>query len=194
MTSFEKSEVRRLYRTGKSTVELAALFNTYPNAIRRLLKSSGEKLRGMSEAQCLSLKNGVRINPTKGTIRPQTIRDRISATKRKKYWEKLNDEARQRIYSNAMNESGGLFPQFLWNCLMQLGYGVLLEADNTRIQVFSRKAYIYFDSDYTIENNYSNFVVVPKQHNVKNYAECFLRVAAILETKLKPNSLFIIEE
>ena len=65
-----EKEVIKLYTTGsKSTYEIAQIFNTYPNKIRRILMKHDIPIKTKSEAQKNAIKNGVAKVPTKGKSR-----------------------------------------------------------------------------------------------------------------------------
>lgn len=90
-------EIKRMYEVNKwSWEQIAKAFDTYPNRIIRFVKKNGgvEK-RSKSEAQSLSIKNGVRPHPTKGKKRSDEVKAAI-ANKQSENWSNLTDEERQR--------------------------------------------------------------------------------------------------
>jgi len=87
-----KEKIIQLYtKENKSTYEIAELFNTYPNKIRRILISSGVEIKDKSQAQKNALMNGTSKIPTQGLQRTQEEKIKISAGT-KKAWENLTDE------------------------------------------------------------------------------------------------------
>lgn len=78
----------------KSTYQLAEDLNTYPNKIRRALKKLGVTLKTKSEAQKQALASGRHKHPTKGTIRDETTKAKISESVYT-YWQELSDDERE---------------------------------------------------------------------------------------------------
>lgn len=91
MLSLEIDKIVELYRAGKSPYELAEIYNTYPNKIRRLLKKHGEPIRDKSKAQSVGIQNGRIPHPTKGKELSDDTKAKIS-TKVHKYWKSLTEE------------------------------------------------------------------------------------------------------
>ena len=81
------------YKT-KSTYELAEELGTYPNKIRRVLKSLGVTLKTKSEAQKIALASGRHKHPTEGTVRDVKTKIKI-AERLYSYWQTLSDEDRE---------------------------------------------------------------------------------------------------
>ena len=79
----------------KSTYEIAEELNTYPNKIRRALKSLGIQLKTKSEAQSVALKQGRHKHPTEGKKRSEIDRINISEGM-SKYWVDMGDQERDR--------------------------------------------------------------------------------------------------
>jgi very-short-patch-repair endonuclease len=75
----------------KSTYEIAELFNTYPNKIRRLLVKNNVELKDKSEAQKNAIKSGKAIHPTLGKSRSFDEKLKISSGV-KKYWYEMDDQ------------------------------------------------------------------------------------------------------
>ena len=78
----------------KSTYEIAELFNTYPNKIRRILIKNGVEIKDKSQAQKNALIKGTSKIPTQGTHRTKEEKLKISAGA-KRVWDNLNDEQYQ---------------------------------------------------------------------------------------------------
>ena len=75
----------------KSTYQIAELYNTYANKIRRILIKHGVELNDKSEAQKNALKNGTSKIPTAGKKR--TLEDKLKISHSlKKSWDNLSDK------------------------------------------------------------------------------------------------------
>ncbi|NBO99196.1 MAG: hypothetical protein EBU90_03590 [Proteobacteria bacterium] len=87
-----KEQIIQLYtQENKSTYEIADLFNTYPNKIRRILISSGIEIKDKSQAQKNALLKGTSKIPTQGLQRTKEEKLKISAGT-KKAWDNLSEE------------------------------------------------------------------------------------------------------
>lgn len=75
----------------KSMTEIADMYNTYPNKIRRLLIKNGVRILSKSETQKQALKNGRAKIPTEGKTRTKEERLKISESL-KKTWESISEE------------------------------------------------------------------------------------------------------
>lgn len=101
MTTINEFYVIECYsKHNKSTYEIAKELNTYPNKINRILKKNGVLLRDKGEAQSIAIKEGKRTHPTKGTKRPQSVKDKIS-DKMAGIWKHMSEEERERRASLA---------------------------------------------------------------------------------------------
>ena len=80
----------------KSLQDIAQMYNTYPNKIRRDAKKLNIALRTKSEAQKNALNTGKYKHPTKGTKRPEEVKDKIGAAMLEK-WENMDDSQRTEI-------------------------------------------------------------------------------------------------
>ena len=70
--------ISKMYlKESKSTYEIAQEFNTYPNKIRRTLKTLGVSLRDKSKAQTVAIKNGRHEHPTQALLDALTIKRRV---------------------------------------------------------------------------------------------------------------------
>ncbi len=78
-----------------SVIEIAELYGTYNNKIRRLATKLKLKLRDKSEAQSLALKQGRTQHPTKGKARPTDVKIAIGK-KTRDYWENLSESELER--------------------------------------------------------------------------------------------------
>ena len=74
----------------KSFADIALLYDTYPNKVRRETVSLNIQIRNKSEAQKNALKTGKHKHPTKGTQRPEDTKNKIG-TGVMKAWESLDE-------------------------------------------------------------------------------------------------------
>lgn len=72
----------------KSTYEIASMYNTYANKIRRILVKHGVELKTKSEAQKNAINNGTAKIPTEGKKRSEEDKLKISKSL-KKSWDNL---------------------------------------------------------------------------------------------------------
>lgn len=87
-------------KESKSTYEVAKIFNTYPNKIRRILVKHNVELKSKSEAQKNALDKGLSKIPTQGKKRTKQERLKISASQ-KKNWENIDDKTYEQYVKNA---------------------------------------------------------------------------------------------
>ena len=74
------NKIITMYEDGHSTHEIAKKLQTYPNKIRRTLIKNGIETRNASEAQKVSLEKGTSTHPTKGKIRTEAEKLKISSS------------------------------------------------------------------------------------------------------------------
>ena len=87
----------------KSTYEIAEELHTYPNKIRRALKTLGVALKTKSEAQSVALKQGRHKHPTRGKKR--SVIDKINISEgMSKYWVDMDDPERDRRVALAKDQ------------------------------------------------------------------------------------------
>jgi len=79
----------------KSTYEIAVDLKTYPNRIRRTLKTLGVSLRDKSAAQTVAIESGRHEHPTKGKKRTESEKIAIS-NGMSNYWEEMEEDERER--------------------------------------------------------------------------------------------------
>lgn len=82
-------EIIRKYKEGHSTYDLANLYETYPNKIRRILLKNGVELKTKSQAQKNAIENGKSLLPTKGKHRTKEEKLKISKSL-KQSWSKID--------------------------------------------------------------------------------------------------------
>jgi len=91
-----ENDIIELYETeNKSTYEIAEMYNTYPNKIRRILQKHGKATKSRSEAQKNTLKNGRSNHPTLGKKRSYEERVKISAGL-SEYWGEMDEQEKER--------------------------------------------------------------------------------------------------
>lgn len=72
-----------LYRENNSTCQIAKLFNTSPNAIRRILVQHNEPLRSRKDARKLALEKNPELHPTKGKHHTEESKQKASKSMKK---------------------------------------------------------------------------------------------------------------
>ena len=93
-----EKEVIKLYtKESKSTYEIAEIFNTYPNKIRRILMKHDIPIKTKSEAQKNAIKNGVAKVPTKGKNRTHEEKIKISNGLKNRWDNMSEDEYQERV-------------------------------------------------------------------------------------------------
>ncbi len=93
-SDFDINEIIKLYKEGKSTYELAEMFDSYPNRINRILAKYKVPIRDRSDAQVNALKTGKSKHPTLGTKRKDETKLKISR-KTRETWNSLEDSEKQ---------------------------------------------------------------------------------------------------
>ena len=87
-----EKEIVKLYTdNNKSTYDLAKMFSTYPNKIRRILVKHGVQMKTKSEAQKNALSSGKSKLPTEGKRRTKEERLKISSGLQKR-WQNMDKE------------------------------------------------------------------------------------------------------
>ena len=137
----------------KSTYEISQELGTYPNKIRRALKKFGVELRDKSSAQSQAIKSGRHNHPTKGKVRSEEERLKISegmsvhwtdmddqerlrrSEMAKKQWEEMTDEEKfelRRAAAEAVRRAakeGSKVEKFLYQGLTQNGHNVIFHKE-----------------------------------------------------------------
>jgi very-short-patch-repair endonuclease len=147
----------------KSFADIAELYNTYPNKVRRDAKALKIPIRNKSDAQKNALTTGKHKHPTKGQTRSQDTKDKIGygvleswkelskdelkerKEKAKENWEKLSEDQKiymQRSATDAVrlaSKIGSKLEKFLFKQLIADGYGVDFHKEqtlvNTKLQI-----------------------------------------------------------
>lgn len=158
------SLIKKLYEEDNlSFDDIAQKLGTYANKIRRYAISNGIKIRNKSDAQKNALKTGKHKHPTKGTERPENVKNKIGLgvmnswdnisktekTKRKNIaknnWNKLSEDEkqhRQKIANEAVrktSKTGSKLEKFIFNKLLTDGYKAGFHVEqvlsNTKLQI-----------------------------------------------------------
>lgn len=160
----KKHIIEDLYLTrGKSFGDIADTYDTYANRIRRDAKKFNIKIRNKSEAQKNALKTGKHSHPTKGSVRPDHIKEKIGLgvlgawenlskdeldqrkLKAKQNWEELDDNIKENILKaansavRATSKVGSKLEKYLHNKLIADNYKVEFHKEqtlvNTKLQI-----------------------------------------------------------
>jgi very-short-patch-repair endonuclease len=160
----KKNLIIDLYSTqGKSFADIASLYDTYANRIRRDAKKYNIKIRDKSEAQKNALKTGKHSHPTKGKERSENTKQKIGLSvlnswenlgddeinkrklKAKQNWENLDDNIKQNILKSAntavrqSSKVGSKLEKYLQKKLLSDGFKVEFHKEqtllNTKLQI-----------------------------------------------------------
>lgn len=160
----KKDIISNLYSNeNKSFQDIADLYGTYANKIRRDAKRFNIPIRDKSEAQKNALKTGKHKHPTKGTHRDESTKNKIGAAvmdfwdnlseseleQRKKTakenWDSMSDEQKTYIRQQAntavrqASKMGSKLEKFLLDQLLKDGYRVDFHKEqtlsNTKLQI-----------------------------------------------------------
>jgi len=150
----EQKMVDLYVNRGKSTYEIADMFNTYPNKVRRILLKNKVQLKSKSEAQKNALDRGNAKIPTKGRRRSKEERLKISKSqklawskiekdrydshvqKAKNRWQKMSQEDKENMRRLAIKaiqnagKEGSKLEKFLKNELTKIGFTVEIHKKN----------------------------------------------------------------
>lgn len=146
-----------------SFYDIADKYSTYANKIRRDAKKFGIHIRSKAEAQKNALSSGKHKHPTKGSSRPEDIKNKIGASmvaswdaatqqtkderakKAKAQWEKLSEDIKQNMLKKAndavrmSSKVGSKLEKFIMSCLIADGYSVDFHKEqilsNTKLQI-----------------------------------------------------------
>lgn len=123
-------KIIQLYtKENKSTYEIAELFQTYPNKIRRILIKNGVDIKDKSQAQKNALINGTSKIPTQGMHRTKEEKLKISAGA-KRIWDNLNDEQYQARVEKAKTK---------WNNMSEVQKADMLSSAIKAIQIAGKE-------------------------------------------------------
>lgn len=160
----KKKLIHKLYISEKKSFqEIAEMFDTYANRVRRDATRLKIKIRNKSEAQKNALITGKHKHPTKGTTRQESTKNKIGLSmikawedlsdvemakrrkKAKQQWENLSDDEKDNMIHKAnlavreSSRNGSKLEKFLLNGLIQNGYKVDFHKEqilsNTKLQV-----------------------------------------------------------
>ncbi len=93
LSDYDKQVILKKYyiKENKSFQDIADMYSTYPNKIRRDAKKLGIKSRNKSEAQKNALQTGKHKHPTKGTERSEDTKNKIGKSIMKA-WDSIDDK------------------------------------------------------------------------------------------------------
>jgi very-short-patch-repair endonuclease len=148
---------------GISFAAIGEKYGSYGNKIRRDAIRLGVKIRDKSQAQKNALANGKAKHPTKGTKRPEEVKQKIGSKvlenwdnlsakelkqrqdKARKNWENKSDDEKQNILNSAhqavreASKTGSKLEKFLLSKLLSDGYKVEFHKEqsilNTKLQI-----------------------------------------------------------
>lgn len=165
MSDTEKTNlINSLYIDKKqSFADIAKVYGTYANKIRRDAKSLGIKIRSKSEAQKNALNTGKLKHPTKGKHREDSVKQKIGhsvlefwenmsddeLTQRQNQsrlqWEKMSEDEKANMVKlantavRAASKTGSKLEKYLFNKLLSAGYKVDFHKEqsllNTKLQI-----------------------------------------------------------
>lgn len=146
-----------------SFAQIAEMYDTYSNKVRRDATKLGFKIRTKSEAQKIALTSGRHKHPTKGEKRSEEVKQKIGKgimeswenltdqelnsrkAKAKENWDKLTDDEKENLIYKAnlavrkSSDEGTKLEKFLLNKLLQAGYKVDFHKEqflsNTKLQI-----------------------------------------------------------
>jgi very-short-patch-repair endonuclease len=156
--------IKRLYvEEKKSFADIAGIYSTYANKIRRDAVTFKIPIRDKASAQKNALETGKHKHPTKGTNRSETEKAKIGLgvlkawdnlsdselqnrkNNSKKLWEKLDEDSKKQIIKSAnqavrtSSKLGSKLEKFLLNKLLQDGFKVDFHKEqtlsNTKLQL-----------------------------------------------------------
>ena len=150
----EKEIVKLFTDKNKSTYDLAKMYSTYPNKIRRILVKHGVQLKTKSEAQKNALVSGKSKLPTEGKHRTKEERLKISSGLQKRWqnidketyeahvnraklrWVNMSQEEKNNMTQAAIKaiqiagKEGSKLEKFLRNEFMKNGFNVQVHTKN----------------------------------------------------------------
>lgn len=165
LTDNQKTDLLDSYYTvqKKSFAEIANLFGTYANKIRRDAIKLKIPIRNKSEAQKNALSNGTISHPTKGRKRTQDEKNKIGMgvyssweslddqtrekrrKKSKELWNKLSEDQKENMFNSAhkaireSSKTGSKLEKFIFKELLSGGYKVDFHKEqilsNTKLQI-----------------------------------------------------------
>jgi very-short-patch-repair endonuclease len=146
-----------------SFAEIASMYSTYSNKIRRDATKLGIKIRTKSEAQKIALTSGRHKHPTKGEKRSDEVKQKIGRgimeswenlteqelntrkAKARENWDKLSDDEKENLVHKAnlavrkSSDEGTKLEKFLLAKLLAVGYRTEFHKEqflsNTKLQI-----------------------------------------------------------
>jgi hypothetical protein len=165
MKDLEKKDIiHKLYTLeNKSFGDIASMYGTYANKIRRDAMKFKVPIRNKSEAQQNALKTGKHKHPTKGTIRDEKTKNKIGMgvlqawenlddaaleqrkEKVRQNWKNMDEDEKQNLIRSANNavrttsKTGSKLEKFLLQELLNKGFVVEFHKEqslvNTKLQI-----------------------------------------------------------
>lgn len=89
-----ESDIVKRYENGDSPYKIASDLGTNPTKIRRILERLGIKTRKKSEAQKIALQTGRSLHPTKGRVRTDLEKEKISSSV-VNYWDSADESIKK---------------------------------------------------------------------------------------------------
>jgi very-short-patch-repair endonuclease len=156
--------INKLYIENKNSfADIATMYGTYANKIRRDAKKFNIEIRDKSEAQKNALQTGKHSHPTKGKERTDLIKQKIGKSvmaswdnlsekelkqrqqKARDNWEKLDDDVKANMQQSAIkavresSKTGSKLEKFLHKKLIEKGFHVEFHKElslvNTKLQI-----------------------------------------------------------
>lgn len=160
----KKEAIQKLYEEEKKSFQqIAEIYSTYANKIRRDAKKFNIPIRDKSEAQKNALLTGSHTHPTKGKKRSESTKSKIGAgvlsswenmdetelqrrkEKAKQQWDNLSDDEKQNIIDAAnkavrnTSKTGSKLEKYLLSELIKSGYKPEFHKEesilNTKLQI-----------------------------------------------------------
>jgi very-short-patch-repair endonuclease len=126
----KKKLLQELYINDKlSFGNIAKMYDTYANKLRRDAVKYGIKIRDKSQAQKNAIQTGSHKHPTKGQSRPQDIKDKIGNSVMKS-WENLSEDELQKRKNNSKER---------WEALDIDSQAAILKMANEAVRESSKK-------------------------------------------------------
>lgn len=94
-SDLNSADIVQRYKDGASTYDIAQVYSTNSNRIRRLLMKEGVPLRSKSEAQKNAISSGNADHPTKGRQRTKEEKMAISSSA-VRYWTDMSEEEKEK--------------------------------------------------------------------------------------------------
>ena len=151
-------DVKKLYDEGKSVASIAKMYDTYTNKVRRLMIKHGYDLRDRSETQKLLLEQGLAEHPTKGKVRSEATKTKISETNSKR-WEEMSEEELQKVKESSKDRWNQRDPEDIKN-MREKAYKAMNETGRKGSKIERYILKVLLEAGYDVEFH--------KQHWLQN--------------------------